>query len=206
MRNLYKQLREKKILRDLSFISFGIIIGIITGYIVCLIWVHPIYLQNIIEKANKYSRAITSFATLFLVIATIALVKATLKLEEVNKKMWVSQHKPWLYFYVLESCPIGFINTLNIDLFVKNVGKGPAIKINFKIEDEKSEEIGEHKYKSLSPSEEIKISDIANINSTVQLSSSKIRIFSIKYMDLNGIEITQENVDPEILNSTALSI
>ncbi len=91
-------------------------------------------------------------------------------------------------------------------MFVKNVGKGPAIKINFKIEDEKGEEIGEHKYKSLLPSEEIKISDIANIDSTVQLLSSKIRIFSIKYMDLNGIEITQENVDPEILNSTALSI
>ncbi len=99
MRNLYKQLKEKKF-RDLSFITSGIIIGIIIGYIACLIWVHPIYLQNIIEKANKYSQAITSFATLFLVIATIALFKATLKLEEVNKKMWVSQHKPWLYFYL----------------------------------------------------------------------------------------------------------
>ena len=171
-----------------------------------IIKVEPAISTLLRKKLPKYSSSITSFATLFLVIATIALVKATLKLEEVNKKMWVSQHKPWLYFYVLESCPIGFINTLNIDLFVKNVGKGPAIKINFKIEDEKGEEIGEHKYKSLLPSEEIKISDIANIDSTVQLLSSKIRIFSIKYTDLNEIEISQENMNPEILESRALYV
>ena len=134
---------------------------------------YPDTLNQAVVLTEEYSSLIVAIATVLLVIATILLVRVTR-----------NQNKPWLYFYFKKEYRPSMEFTENGNamprlppqLCVKNVGTGPAIEIEFKIEQIKIP------LNALSPQEEININEI---HSDILGTSKKIEIIDIKYTDLN---------------------
>lgn len=142
---------------------------------------YPDILNQAVVSTQEYSSLIVAIATVFLVITTVLLVRVTL-----------TQNKPWLYFYFKESQTSMEFNKngngiprLPPQLYVKNVGKGPAIEIEF--------EIGQIKIplNALSPQEEVNINEI---HFGILGKSKKIKIIDIKYIDLNKQSCSQNDL------------
>ena len=162
-------------------------IDIITSVIIFLLGFfvgrnYPDIFNQAVVSTKEYSSLIVAIATVFLVIATVLLVKVTL-----------TQNKPWLYFYFKKEYRPSMEFNKNGNgmprsppqLYVKNVGKGPAIEIEF--------EIGqiEIPLNALSPQEEV------NINEKypgIFDKSKKIKIINIKYDDINKQSCSQDDL------------
>ncbi len=127
------------------------------------------------------SEIITAIATIFLVIATILLAYF-------NMKLWRAQDKPWLSFHIRKldfqfvGGPAPFI------LYVKNIGKGPALDVKFKIDLINGR--FDKEYESLSPNEERIVMEIPK--SVFDPPVSEFYINEIEYTDINGIRIRQK--------------
>lgn len=147
----------------------------------------------VVDTLNANSGAIIGIATTFLVIVTLALVIATWQLVKVNKRMMLSQDKPWLYFYTAkkESQVYGNPSPIINYLYVKNVGKGAALKIRFTVNlDNQSSPITETRPDdefSLSPNEELRITKLPN-------SHGDVSIENICYLDINEEKRYQKEV------------
>ncbi len=143
---------------------------------------YPDTLNQAVVLTKEYSSLIVAIATVFLVIATVLLVRVTL-----------NQNKPWLYFYFKKEYRPSMEFTENQNamprsppqLCVKNVGKGPAIEIEFKIEQIKIP------LNALSPQEEVNINEI---HPGILGMSEKIKIVNIKYTDLNKQSCSQDDL------------
>jgi len=168
-------------------------IYIITSVIIFLLGffvgrIYPDILNQAVVSTKEYSSLIVAIATVFLVIATVFLVRATVLLVRVT----LTQNKPWLYFFKKEDRPGTEFNkngngvTRLPQLYVKNVGKGPAIEIEFKIEQNTIQ------LNALSPQEEVNIIKI--YPSISDKLSKKNKITDIKYNDLNNQSCSQDNV------------
>ena len=104
---------------------------------------YPDILNQVVVLTKEYSSLIVAVATISLVGVTKSLVRVT-----------INQNKPWLYFYFKRKSLPNIQNYIQSpSLYVKNVGKGPAIKIEFKIEQT------ERSLHALSPDEEVNIND-----------------------------------------------
>lgn len=128
---------------------------------------YPDILIQAVVMTDKYSNLIVAIATVFLVKATVSLIGATL-----------TQNKPLLYFYS-ESKPnmrIGLDD--KPQLYIKNIGKGPAIEIKCRINKK------EFELNALCPHEE------KSTNRTIG-NHEEIIITDIKYDDINDKSCSQ---------------
>lgn len=146
---------------------------------------YPDILNQVVVSTKEYSSLIVAIATVLLVIATVLLVRVTL-----------TQNKPWLYFYFKESPPCmeftknGYgMARLPPQLYVKNVGKGPAIEIKFEIKQIKIS------LNALSPQEEVNINEV---HSGIPGKSKRIKITYIKYNDLNKQSCSQDDLTLQV--------
>lgn len=162
-------------------------LNIITSVIIFLLGFfvgrnYPDIFNQAVVTTKEYSSLIVAIATVFLVIATVLLVRVTL-----------TQNKPWLYFYFKKEYRPSMEFTENGNgmprlppqLYVKNVGKGPAIEIEF--------EIGQINIplNALSPQEEVNINEkYPGISDKFK----KIKIINIKYNDLNKQSCSQDDL------------
>lgn len=131
---------------------------------------------------KNHPEAITAFATIVLVSVTALLVLATKQLSDVTKKMWLAQDRPLLKFYIKrygESSPVPISY-----LYVKNVGKGPALDILFNIYLGNKLEPLPIRISLLYIKEETAIKQLAG--------SGTIEIEDLIYNDINEIECIQE--------------
>lgn len=79
-----------------------------------------ITIESIIAISDKHGVAITGIATVILMLATILL-------SYFNLKMWYAQDRPHLIFFPKSEGE-------SLYLYIRNVGKGSAIKIKFKLD------------------------------------------------------------------------
>lgn len=175
---------SKKIASDstvkYSMIKYGFIL--LAGFFIGRNY--PDILNQVVVQSKSHS-------SLIIAVATVALVGATIWLALDNRKMRLAQDKPWLYFYLKEMYfGSGFVGSVDqlpspFYLYVKNVGKGPAINIKFKVEQ------AEVQREALSPEEE---SHINEIKLDSELMSKGITIENITCKDLNDYERPQEKV------------
>jgi hypothetical protein len=146
---------------------------------------------------SAYSTAATAIATIFLVgvtaflvLATIQLTNTTKQLTDITKEMWLAQDRPLLYFYIVKQ-ESGFAGASPIPtryLYVKNIGKGPALGIRFNVD-----VVNQHSPQeiiALSPHEERKIIGLPNTHGEVHISG-------INYTDIN--EIPKNPPDADLL-------
>ncbi len=113
-----------------------------------------------------------------LVIATIVLAGATIYLAYFNQKLWWAQDRPYLYFYKKDS-----VTPDLVDLYVVNVGKGVALDVVFKVARETP-----RKYPILIISKE------EPAFKGFDKDTVPIRIWDIKFKDINGISYTQPDL------------
>ena len=116
----------------------------------------------------------------FTAISTMTLVVSIIHLANINNKLWLAQDKPWLNFrttYV--SVIIGETRRRQV-LHVKNIGKGPALEITFKI-GPVDEPVS---ISSLSPGQEESVNNIHL--------PDEFQIKEISYNDINGVKIRQK--------------
>ncbi|MBU3967692.1 MAG: hypothetical protein KKG76_10015 [Euryarchaeota archaeon] len=134
-------------------------------------------LTALINTLDIYSGTITAFATIFLVIVTGLLVLATLQLANITK----NQDKPWLYFYWKNDDD-------GVNLYVKNVGKGVAVDVQYRI--------GAHKrtIDAISPKEKKLLSKIPVDD------KEEFQIDDLTYKDINLMPMNQNRtVNPKII-------
>jgi len=116
---------------------------------------YPDILNQVVDLTNKYSNLIVAIATVFLVLATVSLINATL-----------TQNKPLLHFYSRSQTKTRDDLDDGPQLYIKNIGKGPAIDIQCRINKKEFELSAlcphEEKYtnKTIGKHEEIIITDI----------------------------------------------
>lgn len=120
-------------------------------------------LENITAILDNHAGAITGIATVFLVLATLILAYF-------NLKLWLAQDKPHLIFTVKPENGVSF--------YIKNIGKGPAIDISFKV--------GTIAYsrKSLAPLEEVLIRQHKGYMEGLDSYINGVKY--IRYKDING--------------------
>ncbi len=138
-----------------------------------------------LDTFSAYSTAATALATIFLVGVTAFLVYATIQLTKVTKKMWLAQDKPYLIFYMRFMEMTGRRIPL---LYVKNIGKGPALDIRFNVAVN-----NQH-----SPQEIIAIAPYEEIQTTAMVppeTHGEVHITEITYRDTNEILYNQPNKD-----------
>ena len=146
---------------------------------------YPDILNQAVNQAEHHSALITA-------IATVALVVATVLLANFNKKLWRAQNEPLLYFYkecfMHESGKLG-ISSQQMGFFVKNVGKGPAIKVKLNVRFGNPQE---YSIETLSPGEKSQIFITPKI-----YFDREVTIHDITYNDLNGFKYRHEKVTLE---------
>lgn len=120
-------------------------------------------------------------AETFIAIATIALVGATIYIAYFNNKLWLAQDRPYLDFRLK---PDGNHKD-QVNFYIKNIGKGSAIDITFKIENTT------YSRKSLGYSEEILLETDGFVEATKKYVSG---VKNIRCKDINGIEIKQDSI------------
>ena len=138
----------------------------------------PDILNQVVIQAERHIALITAMATVALVLVTILLV-------DFNKKLWRTQNKPLLYFYN-ESKNSGLYSgssEVTLMFFVRNVGNGPATKVNLKFNQK------DFYFEVLSPGEKTLLFDI-----TKAMFTQEITIDDIMYKDFNGLKYRQEKV------------
>ena len=164
-------------------IKYGLIL--LTGFFIGRNY--PDILNQVVIQAERYTGLITA-------ITTVALVLVTTLLVDLNKKLWLTQNKPLLYFYK-EIENFGQYSSspyVILKFFVRNVGNGPATKVDLKIDQKdfyfkKSSPV--EYFEVLSPGEKTLIFTIEETKFT-----QEITIDDIVYNDFNGMEYSQEKV------------
>lgn len=142
---------------------------------------------------SAYSTVATALATIFLVGVTALLVLATNQLTGVTKKMWLAQDNPRLHFIIYrQGQNLGFATKPERPdqptryLYVKNIGKGPALDIRFNVD-----VINQHLPReiiALSPYEEKEIMGLPNTH-------GEVHIREINYEDINKMPKNPPDVD-----------
>jgi hypothetical protein len=116
----------------------------------------------------------------FIAIATIALVAATVYVAYFNMKLWHAQDRPWLRFHV--GCDDRAGGDRFCFLYVTNIGRGPALDVNFKTLNR------EFHYDSLTPGIGQWIEKVS-----FPLPPDGIQNRDINYTDINQIRIQQDD-------------
>lgn len=114
-------------------------------------------------------------------IATVLLVVATLVLAYFNFRLWLAQDRPYLDFRLKHDEILE--NQLNF--YIKNIGKGSAIDITFKIDNTT------YSRKSLDSREEILIETVKFVEATNKYING---IKNIRYKDINGFGKKQDSI------------
>ena len=158
--NKIEDLIEKKYLNIITY-ALIFLLGVFVGRN------YPDILIQVVVMPEQYSNLIIAIATVFLVIATVSLIGATL-----------TQNKPLLHFYLgsKSSTRIGLDD--KPQLYIKNIGKGPAIDIKCRINKK------EFELNALCPHEE------KSTNRTIG-NHEEIIITDIKYDDINDKSCSQ---------------
>jgi hypothetical protein len=144
--------------------------------------------MDILELLNTNSGIITAIATAALAIVTLFLVRATIQLANITK----NQDKPWLHFYYILA--EGGLHS-NDKLYVKNIGKGAAFEVEYTIKHRGIQYL-EHKLGALAPGQKFTVLNMPSNN------SEPYEIDEIKYKDINNTPITQQKIEPMIMNFT----
>ena len=138
--------------------------------------------ENFIIMLDNHVGLINGFATLLLVVVTIGLAYF-------NLRLWLAQDRPYLEFRLKPADE----NQKNIyNFYIKNIGKGPAIDITFKIDNTT------YSRKSLDSHEEILLDavgfvDVEKYINGVQnihykdINKKKQKHNSIKFVDMHEI-------------------
>ncbi|MDO8726710.1 MAG: hypothetical protein Q7J35_11640 [Candidatus Methanoperedens sp.] len=130
--------------------------------------------ENIITIFDKHEGSIIG-------IATVLLVVATLVLAYFNLKMWLAQDRPYLDFRIRHD----EILENQFNFYIKNIGKGSAIDITFKIDNTI------YSRKSLDSHEEILIETVESLEDTKKYING---IKNIKFKDINGFGKKQNSI------------
>lgn len=133
---------------------------------------------------NTNSGAIVAFATIALVVATAILAYFNQKLAYFNQKLWGTRDKPYLYFYTKNPGYVG--HETERWLYVKNVGKGIALHVYFKDENDDFEEL----FGQLPVNEKRELKKV---------NGSGIEIH-VSYYDMNEYEYSQDIDDTDVDN------
>ncbi|MGB8215710.1 MAG: hypothetical protein WCE94_00245 [Candidatus Methanoperedens sp.] len=123
-----------------------------------------------------------------LTISTIFLVVATGIIAYYNRKLWIAQDKPWLHFYVRQNAE---------SLYVKNIGKGAALKVRCNIRLGGSGGDG-YEPDALEPGQESVIREFPIRDNNGN--PLEIEIEDIVYEDINEITYKQKPIRPQIVD------
>ena len=116
-------------------------------------------------------------------IATLLLVLVTLGLAYFNLRLWLAQDRPYLDFRLK---PPDENHKNQFNFYIKNIGKGPAIDITFKIDNTK------YLKKSLDSHEEILIETVG----FAEYHNKYINgVKNIRYKDINRIKKKQNSIE-----------
>jgi len=166
-------------IKIIYFIKYGLIL--LTGFFIGRNY--PDILNQVVIQAERYTGLITGIATVALVLVTIELVK-------LNEKVWRTENKPLLYFYIKShEYKLGKNGETSpyIRLFVVNVGKGPATKVKFNVFE--SLRCYDIDLEVLASGEELNVFEIIERSFPMEFI-----VDDIKYNDFNGLEYSQKKV------------
>lgn len=130
--------------------------------------------ENFITIFDNHEGLILGFATLLLVVVTLGLAYF-------NLRLWLAQDRPYLEFRLR---PADENQKKQFNFYIKNIGKGPAIDITFKIANTT------YSRKSLDSHEEILLEtgEIADITKYIN------GVENIRHKDINGIFKKQDSI------------
>ena len=138
--------------------------------------------RNYPDILNQGVIQLKSHSVLITSIATVVLVSATILLAHYNKKLWLAQDRPYLDFRLR---PVEENHKIQFNICIKNIGKGPAMDITFKIANTK------YFRHSLGSHEEMVLETFETVGATKKCVDG---VKDIEYEDINGTKKKQDSI------------